>query len=143
MLKRSITFENFDGDTVTKDYWFNISQLELTELQVSTDEGYGNTLQKMMDDENIRGVLTSIKDVILMAYGERDGEYFMKKDKDGHLLKYKFEGSPAFSALYMELLADDDKATEFILGVMPRDVAKKVALQIKSKTEDSNNASDK
>jgi hypothetical protein len=135
MLKRPITFENLDGETVTKDYWFNISQLELTELQVSTDEGYGETLQKMMDDENVRGVLTSIKDIILMAYGERDGEYFLKKDKEGHLLKYRFEGSPAFSTLYMELLADDKKATEFILGAMPRDVAKKVALQIKSESE--------
>lgn len=133
MLKRPITFENLDGKTVTKDYWFNLSQLEVTELQVSTDEGYGETLQKMMDDGNVRGVFATIKDIILMAYGERDGEYFMKKDKEGYLLRHKFECSPAFSTLYMELLADDNKSTEFILGVMPKDISKKVELQIKDK----------
>ena len=57
------------------------------------------------------------KDVLLLTYGKMsdDGRLFLKNDA----IRAEFEASPAFSAIYMELMSDAQKAANFINGLMP------------------------
>ena len=51
------------------------------------------------------------KDVLLLTYGKKsdDGRLFLKNDA----IRAEFEASPAFSAIYMELMSDAQKAANF------------------------------
>lgn len=141
MYAKTIKYTDFNGVERDEIFNFNLTKFELTELQVGVNnKGFAEELQSFVDNNNSRGILMSIKDIILKSYGEKDetGKYFLKKDADGRLLCNMFEQTEAFSTLYMELLNDDEKATEFILGIIPADMAKEVALQIKAnKTKDA------
>ena len=70
-----------------------------------------------------KDVILLFKDIILSAYGEKseDGRSFIKK-RNGVRLAEEFEQSPAYDALFTELVLDPDKASVFINGIMPKDL---------------------
>ena len=40
MIKKTITYEDYDGNTRTQDFWFNLSQREIARMEVSTPGGF-------------------------------------------------------------------------------------------------------
>lgn len=120
MFKRNITYENFNGDTVTGIYYFNVSQVELLEYEVSFTGGMQGTLQRIIDTQDHKTLVEEFKKIILMSYGVKsdDGESFVKSDE----LRDKFMQTAAFNALFMELATQDGKAAEFINAVMPKEM---------------------
>lgn len=129
MLKKAITYTDYDGKQRTEDFYFNLTQAEIIELNMSPMGGLDNTLRKIIKETNTGKIVEMIKHIILMAYGEKsfDGKKFIKKDPaTGRKLADDFEESPAFSELFMELLGDEKKAAAFINGIIPQSVANKV-----------------
>lgn len=125
MLKRSITFENFDGDTVTKTYYFNLNESELAELEASHGNiGLREAMQRMIESKDSGAVLAEIKRVVLLAYGVRsdDGDRFIKNDE----VREHFTQTNAFSSLFMELLSDAEKAADFFIGIIPAGYSEQV-----------------
>ena len=57
------------------------------------------------------------KQIILKAYGEKseDGKRFVKNEK----LSEGFAQTEAFSELFVELALNEDKAAEFVKGILP------------------------
>lgn len=146
MLKKTIPYTDFNGNKKEKDVWFNLSQAELIELELSTKGGLAETMQKIIDAQNGTEIVKIFKDIILKSYGEisEDGETFMKEDENGHPLANKFKHTAMFSALFTELSTDADAAAEFMNGVIPADLAKKVAKEqakqkVKLKAADTKN----
>ena len=80
MLKKTITYTDYDDVERTETFYFNISESELTEMQLSTEGGLAERLQKMVDAQDVPSVTKVFKDIILKAYGEKsaDGKYFRK-----------------------------------------------------------------
>jgi len=39
MLKKSITYSDLDGNSVTDDFYFNLSKSELVEMELSEKDG--------------------------------------------------------------------------------------------------------
>lgn len=118
MLKRNITYENFNGDTVTGVFWFHLSQPELVKMQVSKEEGFQEFLLKIIKTED-KGQLVDLFDkIILGAYGVKsaDGEHFEKSDE----LREKFASSAAYDALFMELVSSTEAMSAFVNGVVPQ-----------------------
>ena len=128
MLKKTITYEDFDGNQRTEDFYFNISSTELTELEMSIDGGFGSFVQKVTQAQDIPTLANVFRDFILMSYGEKsaDGKYFVKKDSDGHRLADRFVDSAAYDALYMELVTDDKKAADFLNSIIPKNIAQQI-----------------
>lgn len=120
MLKREITYEDFNGDTVTEVFYFNISKPELIELEVEGNVGLGTMIQQIIDTKNHEELIKKFKRIILLAYGEKspDGKHFLKSPEARAL----FEQSAAYSKLFVELATDDDAASVFIKGVLPKDI---------------------
>lgn len=123
MLKKTVTYEDFDGNTRTEDLYFFISKSELTEMEITTPGGFTAKLESVTKANDGGEIMKIFKDIILKAYGEKapDGRGFIKK-RNGVRLAEEFEQTAAYDALFTELLMDPDKAAAFINGIMPKDL---------------------
>ena len=133
MLKKDITYEDFDGNKVTETFYFNLTKPELLELEASYKEGMENALKKMLAEEDKAALLAYFKKTILAAYGEKsaDGKRFIKSEE----LTTNFTQTNAYAELYMELLSDSESAALFITGIVPSDLAQAVnAEELKQNT---------
>lgn len=117
MLKKTITYTDYDGNERTEDFYFNLTKAEIMEMEVSQDGGLAKTLQKIVDEKDNKKIISIFKDLILKAYGEKsiDGKRFVKNDE----LKAAFSQTEAYSELFMELAMDDKAATAFVNGIIP------------------------
>jgi len=120
MLKRPITYEDYNGETVTETFYFNLSKPELVELEVEVDGGFGKSLQSIIEAQNFKALIAEFKKIILMSYGVKsdDGKRFIKSDK----LREEFTQTNAYNELFMELAQDDKKAAVFLTAVLPADM---------------------
>ncbi len=120
MLKREITYEDFNGDKVTETFYFNLSKTELIELEVGYGEGLEAAIRKIIKAEDRQALITEFKKIILMTYGEKspDGKRFAKSDE----LRMAFSQTAAFDALFMELATSDNAAVDFLKGVLPSEL---------------------
>lgn len=118
MLKKTITYEDYDGNTRTEDFYFNLSKAELIEIEASTPGGVAAKLEKISMDKNGSEIIKTFKDIILKSYGVKseDGKRFIKSDE----ISKSFEETEAYSELFYELAVDADKAAAFINGIMPK-----------------------
>jgi len=125
MLKKTIEYTDYNGVTRKEDFYFNLSKAELIEMELGTDGGYAEMLQKIVDAQNGPAIIKTMKELILKAYGEKsaDGKHFEK----GEELSKRFSQTEAYSMLFMELSTNVEAATEFFNGIMPADLAKAMA----------------
>ena len=123
MLKKSITYTDFNGVKRTEDFYFNLSKPELLKMQSSVKGGYDVRLKGMASDLNGGVIMEFFEDLISRSYGEKteDGRRFMKSAE----ISESFMQTPAYEVLFEELVTDDKAAAEFVNAVMPADVVKK------------------
>lgn len=128
MLKKTISYEDFDGNQHTEDFYFHLNEAELTELELT---GEGNSLSaqlvKIAASSDGQEIIDTFKKIITMSYGERRDGGFYKEDDAGRPLYRKFVALGAYSHLFMELATDADAAAEFVNGIVPSKLAKKMA----------------
>lgn len=129
MIKESIKYTNFDGKEAVYEAWFNLTEAELMEMELSEDGGLAEKIQRIVDANDQKSIIAIFQEIILKAYGERseDGVYFYKEDENGKPLSYKFKQTAAYSALFMKLAQDAEAAAKFVNGICPQDKAKKAA----------------
>lgn len=129
MLKKTITYTDFNGVERTEDFYFNLTKAELAEMEMGTKGGMAEKIQSIVKAEDVKSIIDIFKGIILQSYGEKteDGRRFMKVDENGKPLNIAFSQTEAYSALFMELATDTDKATEFINGLIPVDIARQIS----------------
>lgn len=113
MIKKTITYTDYNGLERTEDFWFNITEAEALEMEMSTTGGYGDMIRRVVAAQDMPTIIKVFKDFIFKAYGEKspDGKRFVKSEE----LSTAFSQTEAYSQLYMELATDADKAAEFIM----------------------------
>ena len=118
MIKWPITYTDYNDETHTEDFYFNLNKAEVMEMNLDANGAYAEYLQRMVDQRDGHKLGAEYKRIILKSYGEKsaDGRRFVKSKE----LSEAFEQSEAYAELYMELIADPDKMTKFIEGVMPK-----------------------
>lgn len=118
MLKKTITYTDFNDEEVSEDFFFHLSKAELIELEMSREGGLSESLQRIVDAEDGKAIVAEFKNIILSSYGQKsvDGKRFIKNST----LREEFESSEAYSVLFMELVMDADAATDFVNGVIPQ-----------------------
>ena len=119
MLTKTITYTDYNGVERTETFYFNLSQAELIDMQLGGKDGlYSDKLQKMIDNHDAAAIVATIKEFVLKSYGEKtdDGKRFIKSPE----ISEAFMQTEAYSQLITELLSDDAKSSEFILGIMPQ-----------------------
>lgn len=118
MIAKTMTYEDFDGNTITETFYFNLSQAEITEMEYEVKGGFQSYIKTIVDGKDIPAIMRAYKQIICTAYGIKspDGKRFVKSKE----VLDDFLASQAYSDLYMELIADPDKAAAFVKGVMPK-----------------------
>lgn len=134
MIKKTVSYENFNGDKVTKDLYFNLTKFEATEFALDlpdeitsevSKEGVNaanmDSVSKIVQKLGGKGIIDFIRKLVLKAYGikSEDGERFEKSEK----ISTEFSQTMAFDTLMMELLTNDEEASRFINGVIPAELA--------------------
>lgn len=132
MLKKTITYTDYNDVERTEDFYFNLSKAELAEMELSVDGGYAEMAKKIANEKRAPELVKLFKDLILKAYGEKsaDGKRFMKVDNNGTPLNIAFSQTEAYSELFMELSQNADAAAKFFTGVIPADLGKQVTAQM-------------
>ena len=117
MLKKTITYTDYNGIERTEDFRFNLSKAELAEMEMSTSGGLTEMIERIVAAQDAPSIIKIFKDLILKAYGEKspDGKRFIKSEE----LSTAFSQTEAYSQLFMELASNPDEAAKFINGIIP------------------------
>lgn len=117
MLKKTITYMDYNGVERTEDFYFNLSKAEIMEMELSTSGGLAEMITRIIAAQDAPAIIKIFKDLVLQAYGEKspDGKRFIKNDK----LREEFVQTEAYSQLFMELATDADAASAFVNGIVP------------------------
>ena len=116
MYKKTIKYEDFNGNEREEKFYFNLSKAELMEMELSTEAGVEEKIRVLIATKNNAEIIQIFKDLILKSYGikSEDGTRFIKSQE----LRDAFEQSNAYSELFMEILSSTEAQVEFINGVI-------------------------
>lgn len=117
MLKKSITYVDYNGVERTEDFYFNLSKAEVAEMELSIDGGLSQMLENIVKSKDNKQIIAIFKDIILRSYGEKspDGKRFIKNDE----IREAFSQTEAYSELFIELALNEEAAANFVNGILP------------------------
>lgn len=118
MLKKTITYTDYNDEERTEDFYFNISKAELTEMELSIEGGFSEMINRITKAKDIPAIIKVFKELILKAYGVKspDGKRFIKSPQ----LTEEFSQTGAYSELFMALATDAKEAAAFVNAIMPQ-----------------------
>lgn len=118
MLKKTITYEDFNGKMLTEDFYFHMTKLDLVELELQFEGGLDAKIKELTRTTDGPAAYQIFKDIVLNAYGEKspDGRRFVKTPE----VRANLEFSPALGELIISFLEDPQKAAEFTSSLLPK-----------------------
>ena len=122
MLKKTVTYVDYNGVERTEDFYSNLSKAEVTEMELSVEGGFSKMLEEIVKSNDNARILELFKEMVLKAYGEKsaDGRRFVKSKE----LSEAFSQTEAYSEIFMELAMDEKAAAAFVNGIMPANLGK-------------------
>lgn len=132
MIKKTITYTDYNGNHRTESFWFNLTKAEVTRMEMSVQGGMAEMIDRIIDAQDAPSLISTFETMIQKSYGVKtpDGRGFVKRPEDLEA----FMATEAYSELFMELVTNATAAAEFVNGIMPNDPEPKPAL-----VADSNN----
>lgn len=123
MLKKTITYVDYNGNERTEDFYFNLTKAEIMQMQMSTNGGMDELIQRVVATQDAPELIRIFKDLINKSYGVKslDGKRFIKTDE----ITGEFTQTEAYSQLFMELATNAESAAEFVNGIIPSNTAVK------------------
>jgi hypothetical protein len=121
MIKKTLTYKDFNNEEHTEDFYFHLSKPEMIDLEVSKTGGLSTWLPQMVAAKDMAEIVTIFKKLVRMSLGIRsaDGRKFDKRSPEAREYVLDFMDSPAYEALFDSLTQDDTSAIEFIIGLVP------------------------
>lgn len=118
MYGKKIKYTNYNGEERERKFYFNLSKAELLEMELSTNGGYENFINRIIETRDNKELVRIFKDLIHKSYGviSDDGEMFIKNEE----VLNDFIQTEAYSELYIELATNAEAATAFVNGIMPQ-----------------------
>lgn len=130
MIKKTVSYEDFDGNVRNEELYFNLTKFEATQFaldlpaeiadeikQDNIDPNNLESIAKIMEKLGPKGIIGFIRQLVMKSYGVKseDGRRFEKSEK----LSEEFSQTMAFDNLMMELLTNDEEASKFVNGILP------------------------
>ncbi len=115
MIKKTIKYTDFNGKENEETLYFNLSQTELTKMELGTQGGMSNYIKEAVESGDNGKILELFTKMLLESYGQKseDGKRFVKSPK----MKEEFAQSAAFDALFMEFIQHPETAEAFAKGI--------------------------
>lgn len=119
MLKKTVTYTDYNGVERTESFYFNLTKAEIVEMELGVDGGWTARMQKIIDSKDGPTIMREFKKLIMMSYGEKseDGKRFIKSKE----LSEKFIQTEAYNTIFMDIVTDSKAAAEFANGILPED----------------------
>lgn len=118
MLKKTFTYQNYEGQSVTEDLYFNLSTPEIARLSeqlAGADKDLGEYLEEVIETANVMKIITVISKLVQAAYGKRiDNNRFSKSPE----IVSQFVESAAFEQYIDTLITDKAEAQLFTSKVL-------------------------
>lgn len=134
MLNKIVKYEDYNGVERSEELWFNLNKTELLKIAMDLPDGTlpedpanadNNLLAAQLFEKlGNKGILEFMETLILKAYGVKseDGRRFIKTPE----MAVEFSQTPAFDAIMMEFMTDQDAAAKFVNGVIPANVVEQM-----------------
>lgn len=132
MLKKVITYKDYDGNDKTDTLYFHLNKFEWLELETYTKGGLIENLKHSIETSNAKKTIDILKKIILRAYGEKDPETGMFEKNDD--IAIRFSKTDAFSELFYELAFNESASESFFLGLIPPEVRAEAEKKMKEMT---------
>lgn len=123
MLKKTITYTDYDGNERTEHFYFNLTEDEIISMELSAEGGLSKKIENIVSAQNNHQIYKLFREMIINAYGEKspDGRRFMKSKE----ITDNFLQTEAFSVLIRELGSNAETAQAFVNGIIPQKAQKK------------------
>lgn len=124
MFSREFEYTGYDGKPKKDTYWFNLTEAELYEIDLSSVRGFTAQMNQLLKEERTKEIVDAFKGIILGAVGviSADGRKFIKSEE----IKEDFYRSKAYSILFVELVSSGEKVAEFLKGAIPDEIRVKM-----------------
>lgn len=118
MLKKQITYTDYNGKSRTETYYFNLNKAEITEMDFEYEGGIIKKLSNLAEHGTPKELLEFFKKLVSKSYGVKteDGRRFLKSDE----LFTEFSQTEAYSELFTELLSSEESMSAFVNGIIPK-----------------------
>ena len=134
MLKKTIKYEDYEGNLREEDFYFNLNKAEVIKwLTTSGDYTLDKVLIQLSNERNGKEIMKIFEDLIHLSYGVKslDGRKFIKSEE----LWEDFHQTEAYSELFSELVMDAEKASDFVNKVIPKTLANDIAKTLSENPE--------
>lgn len=127
MFKKTIQYTDYADRPATGVFYFNLSTAELVKLEMSTmflsedgettTGGLQQSIQDVIDSRSGKRIIEMFDMFIDASYGVRS-DNGLKFTKNAEVLS-DFKSTPAYDALFMELVTDAKAGAKFVAEIMP------------------------
>lgn len=118
MIRKTVTYTDFDGTERTEDAYFNINKTELMEMDAFSEGGLLARLKEIVQLKDTKTTIIFFKDLLHKAYGIKspDGRRLIKSEE----IWNDFVSTQAYDEIFTELFSDASAAADFIEKVLPK-----------------------
>lgn len=134
MYKKTFTYTDFNGNSVTEDAYFNLTRTEIMTMDLEMYGGFAEYLTKIVNTNDAPKMTEWYRKFIRKCVGIKsdDGRRFMKSEA----ISDEFEQTPMYDQLFIELTTDKGAAAEFIDNIIPAEVRDTIAANRSNESND-------
>ena len=126
MIRKTLTYLDYEGQEHTKDFYFSLNQTEFALMNNRLPGGFDAYLKRIQEDHNEEKLLDLLTMFIVEGYGIRESDDdFVKEDEQGRKLGMRFKCTEACDNLITELLEKENNIGAFLIGMLPKSIQKK------------------
>lgn len=130
MIKKPMTYTDYNGEQRTEDFYFNFTKTELMktklmELELNTKGGLTAAIETIAKTKNLPAIIEIFDELILKSYGIKsaDGKRFEKSEQ----LSREFSQTEAYDQLFQEISTNPDALEKFVTGVIPAGMVNQIS----------------
>jgi hypothetical protein len=122
MLKKEVTYTDFDGNKVTEVLHFYLSEAQLMRLDAQYPDGLEAAIRSMVERDDRGSIFKLFEELIVLSYGTKseDGKRFVRSEES----KTEFLQSLAYDTLLVDIATSEATAIAFFQGVTARALGK-------------------
>lgn len=120
MLKKTITYEDLDGNSFTEVFEFHLREDEIAKMELSKHGGLVAYLNQIVAAEDGEAIINAFEEILLKSYGVRSEDN--KKFRKSAEISQDFKDSDAYSKMFLELVTNAEASAEFVRGIMPASI---------------------
>ena len=67
MFKKTVTYTDYDGVERTEAFYFNLSEAEIVEMELGTEGGWRERMQRIIDSKDAPTIMREFKKLIMLS----------------------------------------------------------------------------